>query len=231
MADEISGGTNFNSRVTEPQIREVAAALDSQKELISSFVSALNTRIEEKHKSFHDLFAELDRRYQQRFEAQEMAVKAAFAAQERAMSAAFAAQEKLYETAFTASKQAIDKAEAAQKDKNEMMNEFRKQLGDQASTFIPRKEVEVLVGGNRALYETLKSDLYIQREEMLKNISKKDDDNKREISNLRETGSRHVGREEQTRDDKTNHNWAIGIGLTVAGLLISFAVLITHIVK
>lgn len=74
---------------------------------------------------------ERDRRYEDRFKAQETAVLAALAAQEKLVSAAFLASEK-----------AIVKAEEAQRDYNIRSNEFRGQLDDQAKTLLPRAEAD-----------------------------------------------------------------------------------------
>ena len=72
---------------------------------------------------------ERDRRYEERYVAQEKAVLAALAAQEKLTNAAFASAEK-----------AVAKAEDAQKDYNARSNEFRGQLDDQAKTLMPRTE-------------------------------------------------------------------------------------------
>ncbi len=54
----------------------------------------------------------------------------------------FIDNEKAVNAALAAAKEAVNKAEAAQSDKNRMQNEFRGQLSDQATTFMPRKEAE-----------------------------------------------------------------------------------------
>ena len=72
---------------------------------------------------------ERDRRYEERYVAQEKAVLAALAAQEKLTSAAFASAEK-----------AVSKAEDAQKDYNQRSNEFRGQLDDQAKLLMARTE-------------------------------------------------------------------------------------------
>lgn len=68
---------------------------------------------------------ELDRRYQQRFIAQEQAVQAA----------------------LTSAKDAVHKAEMASEKRFEGVNEFRATLSDQASTFISRTEVDQRMKG------------------------------------------------------------------------------------
>lgn len=68
------------------------------------------------------LMNERDRRYEQRFQAQEAAVKAAIHSADRANS----------------------KAEAAMEKRFDGVNEFRQTLSDQAGQFITRQEVETM---------------------------------------------------------------------------------------
>lgn len=77
----------------------------------------------------------LDRQTQQAMTAQKVAVDAALAAADRAVAAALAAAEK-----------AVAKAEGAAERRFEGVNEFRKQLSDQASTFYPREAAEQRLG-------------------------------------------------------------------------------------
>jgi hypothetical protein len=80
------------------------------------------------------LINEHDKRYEQRFLAQESAVQSALVAQEKAVNAALIAADR-----------AVAKAEVAQDKRNEATNEFRGQLSDQAATLMPRKEVEQVI--------------------------------------------------------------------------------------
>lgn len=66
------------------------------------------------------LARETDHRYEDRFQAQEKAVVAALAS----------------------AKEAVAKAEIASEKRLDLLNEFRGQLGDQATTFMPRIEAE-----------------------------------------------------------------------------------------
>ncbi len=70
------------------------------------------------------MMIEHDRRYEQRFAAQEKAVASALGAAERAVA----------------------KAETATEKRFEGVNEFRSQLADQAQTFMPRTETEIRLG-------------------------------------------------------------------------------------
>lgn len=75
------------------------------------------------------LVNELDKRQQQRFEAQQVAVKDALTSQEKAVAAALAA-----------AKEAVAKAETASEKRFDAVNEFRQTLTDQTNTFLPRPE-------------------------------------------------------------------------------------------
>jgi len=77
------------------------------------------------------VLAELDRRYQQRYEAQQEGVAAALAAQEKAVNAALIAADR-----------AVIKAELAAEKRFESVNEFRATLSDQAANLMPRLEAE-----------------------------------------------------------------------------------------
>jgi len=76
---------------------------------------------------------EAEKRNGQRFDAQQEAVATAMVAQEKAVLAAMAAAEK-----------AVTKAEVASEKRFESVNEFRKALSDQTSTFITRMEFSLL---------------------------------------------------------------------------------------
>jgi len=69
-------------------------------------------------------------------------VEQRFADQEKAVQAALVAQEKAVAAALTAAKEAVDKAQIASEKRFDSVNEFRAQLADQASTFMPRNEAE-----------------------------------------------------------------------------------------
>jgi len=55
----------------------------------------------------------------------------------------FDAQTALMEQKFTSLQRAVDKAETSQDQRNQLNNEFRGQLKDQAATFITREYLEV----------------------------------------------------------------------------------------
>jgi hypothetical protein len=85
---------------------------------------------------------ERDRTYQQRWEASEKATVTALNATKDAVAAAFVAQEKAIAAALIAAERAVSKSEIASEKRFDAVNEFRAQLSDQASTFLPRAEFD-----------------------------------------------------------------------------------------
>ena len=79
------------------------------------------------------LLAEMDLRYQQRFDAQG-----------QALAAALLAAEKAVQTALIAAEKAVSKAEVATEKRFESVNEFRQTLSDQTAGFPSRVELEAL---------------------------------------------------------------------------------------
>jgi hypothetical protein len=77
------------------------------------------------------LIEQIEKKNDYRFEMQDKAIITALNAQEKAISAALNATEK-----------AVSKAETAAEKRFESVNEFRGQLADQASTFLPRAEAD-----------------------------------------------------------------------------------------
>ncbi len=92
------------------------------------------------------LIEEADKRYEQRFIAQEKAVGTAMVAQDKAVQAALTAQEKAVTAAMSAANLAVDKAERAVGERLAGMNEFRSALSDQTSNYMPRIEIEQRLG-------------------------------------------------------------------------------------
>lgn len=115
---------------------------------------------------------ERDRRYEDRFKAQETAVYAALSANRELTNAAFASSEK-----------AIVKAEDAQRDYNQRSNEFRGQLDDQAKRLISREEVGIRFASVEDKIETRAT-----------SIEEKIDEVKRDINALRDFKSNIQGR-------------------------------------
>jgi hypothetical protein len=86
------------------------------------------------HTHFLRMMEEKSLRDEQRYEAQQLALREALIGQEKAVNAALAAAEK-----------AVSKAEVAAEKRFDNVNEFRGQLADQAATFMPRNEAQVLI--------------------------------------------------------------------------------------
>lgn len=133
-----------------------------------------------------DRFNELEKRLDDRFAAQEKAVQSAFVAQQEShnvfvratelnldsrdkfLTALAAEREKQVITAFAAAKEAVAKAETSTERRFEGVNEFRAQLSDQASTFMPRREFEVQHGSLSQEVDSLRRNVdtssYVTRE-------------------------------------------------------------------
>ena len=84
------------------------------------------------------LLAEMDLRYQQRFDAANKAVEAAFMAQQTAMQTALTAAEKAVQSALSAAEKAVTKAEVAAEKRFDGVNEFRKAYQDIIALQMPR---------------------------------------------------------------------------------------------
>lgn len=71
--------------------------------------------------------------------------RVALAAQQTAMQTALEAAEKAVIVALLSAKEAVNKAEIAADKRFDNMNEFRQQLNDQASSFMPRTEADIRI--------------------------------------------------------------------------------------
>lgn len=94
-------------------------------------------------KTYYDsMMQERDRRYGERFDAQQVAVTAAFTASEKAIESAFVSSEKAIAAAFEGAEKAISKAEIAIEKRADAtyvaLNELQRLLGN----LIPRGEAE-----------------------------------------------------------------------------------------
>lgn len=112
-------------RTHEPSLRELTADLDGLRELLLSKLDAQS-----------DALAAADKRYEQRFMAQEGAVTSALNAQEKAVTSAMVSADR-----------AVSKVETANDKRFESVNEFRAQLADQAAGFLPRNEANIRFDG------------------------------------------------------------------------------------
>jgi hypothetical protein len=89
-----------------------------------------------------DLTAAHDKRYEQRFEAQQKALDAAFEAQKDAVTAAMQAQKEAGNAALAAQEAAVAKAETAAEKRFEGADKHRLEQAEQQRTLMPRAEAE-----------------------------------------------------------------------------------------
>lgn len=122
---------------TENLIREIThlrelleARVDTLKAELETYIETHHAKHREIKEAFNGRFddlvnrlAELDRRYQQRYESQSEAVGAAFEAQQEATRAALSAAEKAVETALESADKAVIKSEALNEKRFQLMNE------------------------------------------------------------------------------------------------------------
>ena len=103
-----------------------------------------------------DIINSNDLRYEQRFQAQQLASQTAFEAQITAMNTAFISQkeavnnamiaaDKAVSAALAAADRAVIKAEIAAEKRFDSVNEFRSLVSDQQRTLMPRVETELLI--------------------------------------------------------------------------------------
>lgn len=94
------------------------------------------------------LLVEIDRRYEQRFMAQENATALALARVDKEFHEHLAQVRSETHAALEAADKAIAKSEESYNKRFESVNEFRAQLSDQATRFMPRLEAEQRIGQN-----------------------------------------------------------------------------------
>lgn len=94
---------------------------------------------------YNALLVEQEKRYSERFTAQQIAMQAAFTASEEALKAALIEKEKSVEAAFAASEKAIIKAEVSSEKRADVtyvsLNELQRSLGN----LMPRAESEARI--------------------------------------------------------------------------------------
>ena len=155
---------------------------------------------------------ERDRRYTERFEAQNAALNAAFLAADKAVQAALLAAEK-----------AVIKAEVAAERRFESVNEFRGQLADQAKTFLPRQEYDVQHAALNDKVDALAKGLAERLEAESRRIN--------ELSlGLVSVGSDSSGRRLAATEGRVQSNWQIGLAVTVAIALLAAGITIATFV-
>lgn len=98
-------------------------------------------------------YEERDRRYEDRFKAQETAV-----------AAALSASEKLTAAAFAASKEAISKAEAAQTSYNASHNDLTRKMDGQYKEMMPRPEAQAVFHSQEEKIDDIKKEVVSLKE-------------------------------------------------------------------
>lgn len=116
--------------------------IDSLHEKVNDLSAAYDRRMDERLEALTALLSEADRRYEQRFIAQENAVGLALSRVDKEFHEHLAQVRAETHAALEAADKAISKSEAATEKRFESVNEFRAQLADQAQRFIPRIEAE-----------------------------------------------------------------------------------------
>ncbi len=117
------------------ELQAITTLLNSTNEALKGMVvsqnEAVDRRFAEVELRYDQRLADMDLRYQQRFDQQRASLFEAAAAADKAVTAALESAEK-----------AVGKAETANEKRFDSVNEFRGQLKDQATSFIPRLEAE-----------------------------------------------------------------------------------------
>jgi len=103
-------------------------------------------RIDAEHQTFTEHIKEImvanDKRYEQRFEAQQKALDAAFAAQKDAVNAAMVSQKESAADALSSQERAVAKSEIAFEKRFEAAERARLEQAEQQRTLMPRTEAE-----------------------------------------------------------------------------------------
>lgn len=165
-----------------------------------------------------ELVNERDRRY----EAENIA-------SEKAVERALAAQKELATYVAAASKEAITKAEAAQQGVNERGNEFRQSLQDIGDKQIPREEAKTLFNALDAKTDRVLTEASNGRESLGRELRALIEAIKERVSTLEVVRANVSGRAEQTAEGHGRTQWAIGIGITLVGLMMSAAYLVGQV--
>jgi hypothetical protein len=167
-----------DNRGHELSLGEVIVQLDQFKNLMKCEL-----------KRFAEVCNERNLRYEDRFRALE-----------KTFTAALAASKELTADAFAASEKAIDKAEDAQRESNAKSNEFRRQLNDQAQTFIPRLEAESRISSIAEKVDMNKNDV------------------QKSIAELTKSRDQGTGQSTAEHFQQSKSQWIIGL---VVGVLIA----------
>lgn len=137
---------------TEQLHREVAVLRELIEEKLGALTALVDSQIERVVRQLDDarhyydkILIERDRRYDERFEASQTAVKAALSANEKAIDTAFESREKAIAAAFLSSEKAIEAAfVSAEKAINKAEQSIEKRAD---ATYVAIGELQQLLGG------------------------------------------------------------------------------------
>jgi hypothetical protein len=124
--------------VPDPTVLTTAALqreIKALREIIQIQVDNIRTH-------YDQMMNERDRRYGERFESSQVAVRAAFVASEQAVAAAFEAREKAIQAAYESTEKAILKSEAAQEKRADATFVSLSALQGLLTELMPRHEAE-----------------------------------------------------------------------------------------
>ncbi len=140
------------SLTTEQLHREVAILrelieekLDARNALVDSQIERVVRQLDDARHYYDHILIERDRRYNERYEANQLAVKAALDANEKAIDTAFESREKAISAAFIASEKAIAAAfESAEKAINKAEQSIEKRAD---ATYVAIGELQQILTG------------------------------------------------------------------------------------
>lgn len=190
-----------------------SAALRAEMAILRDFddhrFMALDRQLADTISRQADIASEMDRRYQQRFDAQQQALQDALMAQEKAVNAALAAADR-----------AVLKAEVASEKRFDSVNEFRATLADQAASLMPRGEAEARLGnlGDKVidLATSFRDRADVVRAQHSADITALRDEIQKGLASVLSFQDRTVG-----RDHGYSNVWAVAVGVCgVAALII-----------
>jgi hypothetical protein len=105
-------------------------------------INDMRSSLDERNTAYVRMIDDMRTALDERYATQTKALDAALIAQQTAMQTAFTAADKAVAAALEAAEKAVGKAETAAEKRFDAVNEFRQQLGDQASTFVGRAEYD-----------------------------------------------------------------------------------------
>lgn len=127
----------------ETKDSESGFTTDTALRLAETRHAEMTRRIDDLERHLEERFFQQTKALDERYAAQTRGLDERYATQTKALDAAFTAADKAVQAALEAAEKAVSKAENATASRFEQVNEFRGQLADQATTFMPRAEAQV----------------------------------------------------------------------------------------